>query len=337
MNRSARHLLSTVGAATLLCGVSAAQSWQPPSGGAVEMFRRGERPFTVGARSGGAGGDGSAGARPDGDLIPTERTLRFELAPVESWDGPRSPAGNGLDGGRVYLYRRGEFTPRIVAVAEEPVALPAGTWYVVGETPGRVTTFSPPIEVRPGESGSGDLVLPLMPACVVHLTDDTAWETVERVDLVSLTEAAVYPLDPGERREAWVPAGRHLAYTVVDGKVRGISSVRTCEPGERLQLAPPAPPREGRQGLILSVRMPRRTRVGGDRIRAEVQSGGGGEGTTSPPTATLWQGGWGFFFFPDVPGGAVEVKVDRADGGTRTLALSAGEGVVHERSVDYVE
>ena len=305
------------------------QSWTPPPGGAADMFRQAERVFRVGAGSGGAGGEG--GATPS-VAAAGGRAMTFELVPLERWDDPRGPLGHGVADGRVLLYRQGTYAPGLVADAGEAVALPPGTWYAVGEAAGWTTTFGTPIRVLPGESGDGTLTLPLVAACEARLSDDDASEGVQRVDLVSLAESAVYPLPPGERHRAWIPAGRHLAYAVADGAIVALGGVAECAVGERFELVAPRAPPAGRQALIVEVELQRGGRGVPDaadaaslRLLAVVA---GGEWVEA--AAATWQQGRGWFFFPDLPAGPLRLRLEAPAAEAVVLTLPAAEQVVRE-------
>lgn len=299
--------ITIVALASLVCASAHAQSWQPPTGGAVEMFRRADRPFLIGAISGGAGGEGATGAGPpEPQLHYTDRTLDFELVPVEHWDTSESPAGKGVEGARVHFYRPGDHSPSFSNSVEEPVALPVGRWYLVGEAPGWVTTHEISLQVRQGERGGGGLVIPVMAACEVRFDKGVAWDAVDRLDVVSLTESAVYPLVPDERASTWVPAGRILTYAVAGEQITGLGAERSCEPGDHLSLAPPAKPAAGRQALIVETKIPggRSAAPGGVELVVE-----GGESMARTPDAFVRMGDRDFSFFTDLPAVPLQVRL----------------------------
>jgi|GEM_PF-3947192 len=293
------------------------------------MFRQFDRPFLVGAVSGGAGGEGTEGAPTAPELTFTERTLDFELVPVEHWDTPGSPAGHGVEGGQIHFYRPGDVSPSFAAPVGGPVALPVGSWYLVGEAPGWVTTHEASLQVRRGEQGDGGLVIPVMAACEVRLEEGAAWDAVERLDLVSLTESAVYPVVPKERRSLWVPAGGVLAYSVSGDRITGIGRERACEPGHRLAIAPPPAPEAGRQALIVEMAKPgtRGTEQGEIDLLTED---GGQEGTVIAPDALVWMGDRGFAFFTDLPAVPVLVRFAGGESEPGSQRVGAAEKTVRE-------
>lgn len=315
--------ITIVALASLICASAHAQSWQPPSGGAVEMFRQAERPFLIGAISGGAGGEGATGAGPpEPQLHVTDRTLDFELVPVEHWDTSGSPAGNGVEGARVHFYRPGDHSPSFSTSVEEPVALPVGRWYLVGEAPGWVTTHEISFQVRQGERGGGGLVIPVMAACEVRLEKGAAWDAVDRLDVVSLTESVVYPLVPDERASTWVPAGRILTYGVAGEQITGLGAERRCEPGDHLSLAPPTSPAAGRQALIVEAKIPDGWSAASGGVELVVE-GAGGESMARTPDASVRIGDRAYSFFTDLP--AVPLQLHLAGPGVQ----QGGEEATH--------
>lgn len=232
-------------------------------------------------------------------------SLTFELVPTERWDHLDGPIGQGLAGGTVYLYRPGAFMPELSGPADRALAVPHGVWYWAAETEGWVSSFTSPLIVAAeGEAiRQRSFVIPMVPACRLAASDDPRWSRLERVDVVSLDEHAVYPLVWRHRKEVWVPAGRYLAYAVAGGAVSGISAVESCVQGERQELAVPEPPARDRQSLLATLRLPDGLDLAErERLLALIEDPVAASGRPSVlPSATIWQKGMASFFFLDLP------------------------------------
>lgn len=245
-----------------------------------------------------------AGASAEGAIPSDGWSLTVRIVPAERWDDPAGPVGHELTGGRVAFYRSGAYEPEIVGPAGGAVVLPPGLWYWVAEADGWVSSVTNPLPVP---SGGGierrSLVVPMVPACRLAASDDARWPRLERVDVVSLDEHAVYPLVWRHRRELWVPAGRYLAYAVSGGTLSGISGIETCVQGERKDLPVPEPPPRDRQSLVAGLRLPEALDAGErERLLAllEDPSAAGGRPPVAP-TAAVWQGRTANLFFLDLP------------------------------------
>ena len=239
-----------------------------------------------------------AAAEPAGWAV----TLR--PVPTERWDDPGGPLGHALPAGSVSFYRPGAFVPDVLGPAGEPVLLAPGTWFWVVETEGWVSSFSSPLVVpTAGEVEHRTLVVPMVPACHLAADDDPRWARLERVDVVSLDEHAVYPLVPRHRRELWVPAGRYLAYVVSGGAITGISGIAACEQNERKELPVPEPPGADRQSLLATLRLPEAVAADErERLLALLEDAVDVAARTPvAPTAAVWQGRTASLFFLDVP------------------------------------
>lgn len=239
-----------------------------------------------------------------GDLFAVEGWLMtFRLVPVRYWDTPEGPHGHELPEGTVRLYRHGSYDAELVGRAGEPIPIPPGDWVWVAEAPGFVSTFTNSLRVpEGGPVRERDFTVPVTPACQLVLAEDRRWQALDRLDVASLDEAAVYPVLPNERRELWVPQGNHLAYGVESGEIRGIGPIGHCRRDERIGLPYPEPPTPDRQSLVISARLPDfRDRDGHDELVVELLDPRL-RATTPPlaPDATLAQGQRATAFFLDV-------------------------------------
>jgi hypothetical protein len=281
----------------------AAFRWLPPSQGAVEMFRQMPRAFAIGG--GGAGGDSApaAGGAVAGPAEEVAVELVVHLAPIAAWDSAEGPTAHDLEEGTVRFYRSGAWRPARVARAGEAVGLPAGEWWLTAEAPGFASTASNRIPVSPRrERGSIGFVAAVAPACRVELAPEAAWEGIERVDVVSLTEGSVDPVAPGERRVLWVPLGDFLAYTVGAAGPEAVSEVLSCRAGETVTLPPPRPPRGGRGALFLSVDLPPSSATPDSGLVAALEPAEeGAAGASVASDAATRQERRVTFFFLDLP------------------------------------
>lgn len=333
MRRPSRTRLAALAVGVVLSAagvLAAAQGWTPPAEGAVAMFRKAERIFSIGARSGGAGGlDGNPVPEPpDTDSTPTERTMTFDLVPMERWDEPGGPLGHELSEGTVFLYRRGDYSPRIVGEVGEEISLPVGTWYLVGESPAGVTTFGSAIRVQPGQRGSGNLTQPVVPACEVRWAGGEDGAEVERIDLVSVEETAVLPIVPGRPGPRHIPAGRFLAYSVSGDEIVGLTTVRRCEPGVTAETPTPTAPAAGRQALIVEIPLRPATGPGPPTLEAVVNPDADERGDPQRPEAWVRGFGAAVAFFPDLAAGAIRLDLAPAAGLAPGRRLPPATGTV---------
>lgn len=278
--------------------------WLPPPQGAVEMFRQMPRAFAVGG--GGAGGEVLAAAAPDAGAGQEGRGVDFvvNLAPLASWDALEGPTAHLLPEGTVRLYRPGAWRPERVGRAGEVVELPPGEWWLTADAPGFASTAANRIPVGARrEKGRSSFVAAVAPACRVELAPRRDWQSVERVDVVSLTEGAVYPVAPRERTELWVPAGDFLAYTLAGDRLDAVGEVHTCRAGEAVTLARPLPPRAGRGSLLLSLELPRSFPPDDRTVVASLTPTGDDPAARGAVRADTmaWQGRRVTYFFLDVP------------------------------------
>ncbi|HEX2164749.1 MAG TPA: hypothetical protein VHM02_12430, partial [Thermoanaerobaculia bacterium] len=228
------------------------------------------------------------------------RLLTVEIAPADAWDAAEGPVGHELSGGRVSLFRPGSFVPELVVPAGTRFRLPPGRWLWLAEAEGWVSSFTSSMTI-PDEvlAGERSLLVPVVPACHLTASAEPSWSRVERVDVVSLDEHAVYPLVWRHRREAWVPAGRYLAYSVAGRGLAGVSAIGSCAPGERRELALPTPPPRDRQAFVVTLTLPEGlARDEGERLLALLEDPLAEAGRPPvPPDAAIWQGGTGSLFF----------------------------------------
>ena len=162
-----------------------------------------------------------------------------------------------LPEGTVRLYRRGTYTGALRLAANEPTPVPPGDWVWIAEAPGYVSVSSGLLRLGP-QSESKRLAWPVVPACELTLLPDS-WETLSRLDVVSLDYGATYPIYPRERPSFQVPAGRFLAYTVRGNALVAISQPLSCQANEQVTLTPPLPPDINRQALMVHATLPETT------------------------------------------------------------------------------
>jgi len=252
-----------------------------------------------------------AAGQQDPTSVPAELSQRggsvltFHLVPIQYWDDPAGPVGHELANGRIYLYRDGSFEPEIVASAEEPITLTDGVWAWMAEAPGYVSTSTDRIFTLPPGKGPPrrELTVPVVPACHVTRSEDERWKRLDRIDVVSITESAVYPKLPGGAADFWVPAGTYLAYGVRGGELTGFSPVAQCKPDEEITIPVPEPPAADAESLLVTAELPAgHDELDKDGVLTELRGNGSGEnrGPTAP-TATVWQGDRVAFFYLDVP------------------------------------
>lgn len=182
--------------------------------------------------------------------------MTFDLVPVHFWDAPEGPYGHELGTGTVRLYRQGSYEVELTGQAGEPMHIPPGTWLWTAESPGFVSTMTNLIRVPEGTRDERGLIVPMTPACLVSLSEDRRWQALDRLDVVSIDEAAVYPVVPDEDRDFWIPRGNHLAYGVDNGTIRGISSIGFCKQHDEVALGYPEPPAADKQSLVVTARLP---------------------------------------------------------------------------------
>ena len=317
-----------------------AQARRPADGSALRpplapaLRRRGGRTGWTSALGLAAALVAGAGQLPLSAADGRPTTVVFELVPESAWTAGRPDPAAALETGRVFLYRVGEDAePDLVLPAGEPVQVPPGDWSWIAEADGHVTTEGGVLragDARPGAPPK-TIVWPVVPACRAVLAEDEDWGPLHRLDLVSLTRSATYPVHPRHRRGLWVPAGRLLAYGVGPTGLTGIDSLGACEAGETVRVPPPAPPDRGHQDFLLPVRPPdppgrelggagraaeapfdrrelvvalepRGRRASGPGAATSVQAGEPG-GLPAAPSAALWNPGRYTLFFLDVPTG----------------------------------
>lgn len=246
----------------------------------------------------------SAQTSPEPPFAEEGLVMTFHLVPVEYWDAPAGPYGHDLPAGTVRLFRQGTYRPEVSGKAGEPLYVPPGTWVWTAEAPGYVSTFTNVLRV--GEDGpldERDFTVPMTPACVVSLSEDRRWGTLDRLDVVSLDEAAVYPVLPAEDRELWIPQGSHLAYGVNRGGITGIGPIGFCRQNQRIELAPPEPPAPDRQSMLVSVGFPEALeRESREELVVELQDPRiRADSPPRAPDAGFLQGDSLIAFFLDVP------------------------------------
>jgi len=248
--------------------------------------------------------DGVTLGQPEPSFLADEGLpLTFLLVPVDRWDTAGGPLGHELSEGTVRLYRVGTYEPEIETPAGESVVIPPGDWVWVAEAPGFVSTFTNLLSVPPGRlQPDRRFAVPMTPACLIELPHDRRWRAVERLDVVSLDEAAVYPIQPSRRSRFWIPEGSHLAYTVRHGELVAISPIGFCRQHDTVALPVPEPPANGLQSLLVSARLPESFEpTAFEDLAAElVRPRSFSPVTPASPSARLLQGRNAVFFFLDV-------------------------------------
>jgi len=219
--------------------------------------------------------------------------MTFHPVPVEFWDAPEGPYGHELEEGTVRLYRQGSYQAEFTGRAGEPMHILPGAWVWTAESPGFVSTMTQVIQVPEGSREERGLIVPMTPACHFSLSEDRRWNALDRLDVVSIDEAAVYPVIPAEDRSLWVPRGSHLAYGVDGGSILGISPIGFCEQYEEVVLSYPEPPAADRQSLVVSARLPWDFEAESEgELLVELEDAGGQGRPTPPlsPDARFFQG-----------------------------------------------
>lgn len=168
-----------------------------------------------------------------------EVRVTFLLVPQEAWDRGRPDMARVVGEGTVFLYREGDEEPRLTAAAGEPVVLPRGRWIWTAQAPGYATVSAGVLNNDGGLDGKR-IVWPVVPACRVSMSDTADWAPVHRLDVVSVRYGATQPLKPSRLRDAWIPAGELLAYSVGSRGLIGIRRLGACRQGEEVEVSPPA-------------------------------------------------------------------------------------------------
>lgn len=326
------HRCSAV-VATLVFGAALAaaapppSAWVPPPQGAVAMFRQGERAFAVGG-----GGAGGVAARPAPPALREEPDVAvIHLAPIAFWDHPDGPGHRRLPEGTVRFYRNGDERPLVTAAASEPAELPAGGWWLMAEAPGYASTASAQLTTGLGAAGLYELTIGVVPACRVRLAESPAWESVRRLDVVSITESTVYPLHPPADRERWVAVGEIVSYAHGHGgDILAVGPRLACREGETLALEPPRPPPAGRSDLLALFEL---SRAAGENQRGEVRvtlrrPGGPRAPAPAAEAALVWTGRRGAAFFVGLEADAEYLlRVERPGGAAIERPVPPGGGV----------
>lgn len=230
-----------------------------------------------------------------------QASVTFELVPEARWNGGSPPPGSLLEDGTVRLYEVGAYAPAVVGLVGIPVVVPPGTWTWIAESEGWVSVVGSTLEVPDRPSATSlpkTIVWPVVPACTLRLTG--RWTGVERLDAVSLTSGATFPLPrPAEGNTLRVPAGGWLVYGVRGGRLTGLGDPERCSQGDEIDLASPSLPGADRQDLMLQVQLPEG--MGSSTQPLEVAASAP-RGAAYPPTASARSGKrLRTFFFHDLP------------------------------------
>ncbi len=227
--------------------------------------------------------------------------LTVHLVPESEFAADRITPETFLTEGEILLYRTGTYAPALRSPLNEPLAIPPGEWTWIGEAPGFVTASAGVLTVREGEERAVRLVWPAVPACRIAAREGEDFRRLRRLDVVSLDRGATYPLLPGERPAAWVPAGRFLAYGVGARGLEGIARPSRCGAGQRLEIEAPSPPPRDLQDLLLPITLPED--VDRSELMAVLTGDGGGPLSTLLPTVAAWSPGRATLFFLGAPAG----------------------------------
>lgn len=261
--------------------------------------------------------------------------LTFLLVPKKDWNQGQPSADAFLESGRVLLFKHGSFEPDLVVEANLPQAVPSGTWYWIAEAPGYVSTTSGVIRLDDDEPISRRLIWSVVPACEVDFRR-IEWRGISRLDLVSLDHHATYPITRRNQSSRWIPAGRFLSYTTDPRGIVGISTVRTCQPGDSLELSKPEPPANDRQAVVANVQIPvgedGEVKVNRSLLQASIKNLDA-SGTTGPrsPDALVWVEERATFFFLDLEAlGPFQLSFEHPGLRTARLEFAEAPGEVQE-------
>jgi len=262
------------------------------------------------------------------------QVVSFHLVPEGSWKGGRPNLSAEVQGGKVKLYQEGAYEPKLIVPAGDPGHdIPPGRWLWIAEAPGYVSVGSGVLDIpaRGTPAAPKVLIWPVVPACDLTLQADRRWQSVDRLDLVSVSYATVYPLAPKAASSQKVPAGRYLAYTVGARGLIGISRVASCRAGETRQLTPPAPPAAGRQDFLVHVTLPDDRAIDSQDLAITLSDVyGRAPRARALPAAAVWSGRRGSFFFLGAPASALDLAVAHPRLRTRTLAVEPLGGSARE-------
>lgn len=223
----------------------------------------------------------------------------FNLVAEEEWNGGRPSRDSFLETGQIYLFRTGSYTPEVVAQAGQAQEVPPGTWHWIAESEGYVSVVSGRIDhpegVAPFQKG---LIEPVVPACEIHLGSGDGWAGLRRLDAVSLTRSAVYPIAVEHRRRFRIPVGEFVAYTVGEQGIEAISPVSQCQRGDKILFPRPQPPATGFQDLVIHVEFP--PGEASHEVRPTATLLPAADSADAPlllPTASFFTGSRATFFF----------------------------------------
>ncbi len=261
--------------------------------------------------------------------------VSFHLVPESSWVKGQPRLADEVKTGTVELYREGAYAPQLVVPAGDGAhTVPPGRWLWIAHAPGYVSVGSGVLEipVNGRKTAAKVVVWPVVPACELATSADRRWKSMDRLDLVSISYSTVYPLDPKKIFSQQIPAGRYLAYAVGARGLLGISRVSSCRAGERQTIQPPPTPAASRQDFLVPVILPDDQGIAPQALAiAFTQLSKRATAATTAPTAAVWNGRRGSFFFLGVSAtGPLELVIQHTKLRTRTLAVDALGGSVRE-------
>ncbi len=257
----------------------------------------------------------------------------FNLVAEEQWNGGRPSRDDFLETGQIYLFRAGSYTPEVVAQVGQAQKVPPGTWHWIAESEGYVSVASGRIDhpegVAPFQKG---LVEPVVPACEIRLEPGEVWTGLRRLDAVSLTRRAVYPIALEHRRRFRIPVGEFVAYTVGAQGIEAISPVSQCLRGKKVPLSRPLPPAEGFQDLVIHVELPSGDTLQEARPTATLlPTEGSADTALLVPTASFYTGSRATFFFLEVSANApFRLRIEHPQALPHEQEVPPAGGRVHE-------
>ncbi|MCP4550408.1 MAG: carboxypeptidase regulatory-like domain-containing protein [bacterium] len=205
--------------------------------------------------------------------------------------------------GTVRLYKVGSHEPGLLAKVNEPVTIPQGQWTWIAEAPGFVSVAAGSVNVDEECRATGKphpFYMWVVPACTLLLDESRSWSSIQRLDMVSLSYGAVYPLNPESSRVIQVPAGGYLAYTIVANRLFSIGLPDSCRTEEKKAVVFPAPPRDDRQALMAHLLLPEAHEDSRGDFAVYLTPRMRPSHLPVAPAATVWAQNRVSLFFPDI-------------------------------------
>jgi len=253
------------------------------------------------------------------------------LVPQDQWTGTTTDPANSVVG-TVFLYREGDFRPRLVFGTDEHHMVPGGKWTWSAEAEGYTAVSGGAFDLPEEDEAQKKTILwPALPACRVILNDSTGWKEVSRIDFVSIDSGIVVPVTPGNQQRFWVPTGRILAYSVVRGEIYGIARIPQCTQFDSIAVAPPPPPDSNSQHIVVSVVLPNDSsalHLDRDALDTKLV---GARGARYPASEAIWQNKRGTLFLLDVPAAhSLALEISHPELRTEVVGLDPFGGSTRE-------